>query len=495
MAVARHQAQIAERRVASLQALSNTLLSDVHDGIRDLPGATPARRMLVGSALAYLDALYREGRDDPSLQRDLASAFEQIGEVQGNPHYPNLGDLEGALESYRRAFELRAALWAQDSSDDGLRRELANSYGHLAVVLGWRGGEDDVAAMRRRALELLDPLVARKAPTPEALHDAARIRSEHGWALVWDGRYDDGIAHIDTALAVLGPLAEAAPDDLDLALHLWRALSYRADGLSFSSRDAELLALMEREGIPLLHRLESAHPRHPRVQYGLHVAYDYLGRARRRLARPGAADAYGTSLAYAEAMVRVDPTNQKGQEATMRALGTLAALHADAGRTDDALAAYTRVQALTQRRYDADPGNAEAGNKLASVLRATCRTLVAADRLADALAPCEASAEVQRSVVALSTATVYRGNLGAAYGHLARIHRALAARADGADARLTHRAAALRDYRRGTGTLRAVQAETDGGDPAWEVDPDDLAAEYAALRAEAEGPQTVPSRR
>ncbi len=486
LAAATHQARIAERRVASLRALSNTLLSDVHDGIRDLPGATPARRTLVASALGYLDALYREGRTEPALQFDLAAAFEQIGEVQGNPHYTNLGDLEGATESYRRAFELRAALWARDSTDDRLRQALANSYGHLAVVLGWRGGDDDVAAMRRRALALLAPLADRPAPDPSVLHDAARIRSEHGWGLVWDGRYDDGLAHLDTALAVFAALAEAAPDDLGLALHRWRALSYRADGLSFAGRDADLLALVEADGLPLLHGLERAHPRHPRVQYGLHMAYEYLGRARRRLARPGVADAYGTSLRYAEAMGRDDPTNRKGEEATQRALGALASVHAEAGRTDAALAALGRARALARRRYDADRDNAEAGNKLASVLRATCRTLADADRLAEALGPCEASAEVQRGVVERSASGVSRGNLGAAYGHTARIHRALAGRAPDEAGRRAHRAEALRWYRLGTTTLAAVQAETDAADPAWEVDPDALRAEYAALRAEAD---------
>ena len=93
---------------------------------------------------------------------------------------------------------------------------------------------------------------------------------------------------------------------------------------------------------------------------------------------------------------------------------------------------------------------------------------------------------VQEGVVGLTTSTVYLGNLGSAYGHTARIHRMLAERAVSPDEREAHRAHALHWYRLGVATLAAVKARHggEGGEAhAWEVHPDSLAAEYAALQA------------
>ncbi|MEO1074608.1 MAG: protein kinase, partial [Bacteroidota bacterium] len=483
------QARIAAQRFESVRALSNTLLSDIHDGIRDLPGATPARRTLVASALAYLNELYHEGRTDPALQFELAEAYAQVGEVQGHPHYTNLGDLEGAIESYRRAFELRAALWRRDSTDARVRLALADSYGHLAAVVGWRGGDEDVMAMRRRAMGLLAPLVAQTPPNDEARHVLGRIQSEHGWGLVFDGQYDEGLAALHASIATLEPLVTDAPDDLALALHLWRATSYLADGLRFSGQNDALLDLMQDDGLPLLHRLEERHPSHARVQYGLHIAYGYLGLAQGRLGLRDVDQAPASirrSLAYADAMVQTDPTNQKGEEAQARALSALARVHANRGRTDDALGALRRSLALAERRYEADLDNVEAGNRVALLHRSICRMLAGVDRPAEALSACLSSIRVQETVTSATTSVVYLGNLGSAYAHTARLHRMLAEQAADADQRAAHHTQALRWYRLGVETLQTVKArhdDADNEDHAWEVHPDSLAAEYATVRS------------
>jgi len=63
------EARVAERRSNDVRSLANSLLFDIHDSIKDLPGATPARKLLVGRALEYLDRLSQEAAGDVSLQR------------------------------------------------------------------------------------------------------------------------------------------------------------------------------------------------------------------------------------------------------------------------------------------------------------------------------------------------------------------------------------------------------------------------------------------
>jgi eukaryotic-like serine/threonine-protein kinase len=100
----------AERRFNDVRKLANSYLFEFHDAVEKLPGSTEARELVVKRALEYLDSLAREAGDDPSLQQELAAAYLKVGDVQGRPGFPNLGDTAGALSSYRKSLAIRAAL-------------------------------------------------------------------------------------------------------------------------------------------------------------------------------------------------------------------------------------------------------------------------------------------------------------------------------------------------------------------------------------------------
>ena len=100
-----------------MRELANSLLFEVHDAIEDLPGSTPARKMLVDRALRYLDRLSHDAASDPSLQRELGMAYERVGTVQGNPFGANLGDMQGALQSYGKSLEIRRTLLETDPTN------------------------------------------------------------------------------------------------------------------------------------------------------------------------------------------------------------------------------------------------------------------------------------------------------------------------------------------------------------------------------------------
>src|SRR5262249_10149153 len=90
----------AEERFDDVRRLATSFLFEFHDAVQDLPGSTPARKLVVARALQYLDRLSKAAGGDKSLQRDLASAYQRIGDVQGNPNNANLGASASALNSY-----------------------------------------------------------------------------------------------------------------------------------------------------------------------------------------------------------------------------------------------------------------------------------------------------------------------------------------------------------------------------------------------------------
>jgi eukaryotic-like serine/threonine-protein kinase len=167
--VARANQLRAERRFNEVRALANSLLFEVHDGIRYLPGSTSVRELLVRNALRYLDSLSQEAGGDRSLQRELAAAYDRVGDLEYSTDYANQGDTAGALASYRKALAIRESLAALNPKDSTLQLELAGEYFRLADTLEATGNFP-------RALELfgkIPPLARRILDTKHSfrVHD------------------------------------------------------------------------------------------------------------------------------------------------------------------------------------------------------------------------------------------------------------------------------------------------------------------------------------
>ena len=85
----------AERRFNDVRQLANVLMFEIHDAIVTLPGATRARELLVKTSLQYLDSLSQDAGSDLTLRRELARAYQKVGDIQGYPYEANLGDSAG----------------------------------------------------------------------------------------------------------------------------------------------------------------------------------------------------------------------------------------------------------------------------------------------------------------------------------------------------------------------------------------------------------------
>src|SRR6185295_5840265 len=133
------------------------------DAIRNLPGSTPARELVVEKALEYLDSLAQEAGDSRDLQRELAAAYQKVGDVQGLPDFQNLGDTRGAEASYRRSLGIRRALLAADPLDVEAKRGIGLVHSRLGKVRGARGDAAGAEAELRAALEIAEELWAHRS--------------------------------------------------------------------------------------------------------------------------------------------------------------------------------------------------------------------------------------------------------------------------------------------------------------------------------------------
>ena len=83
-------------------------------------------------ALEYLDTLSEAGSGDAGLQRELASAYERVGDVQGSSSRANLGNYKGALASHRKALAIRARLAAGPGLPGRARAQPRRARGAVA---------------------------------------------------------------------------------------------------------------------------------------------------------------------------------------------------------------------------------------------------------------------------------------------------------------------------------------------------------------------------
>ena len=152
--VAAANGQRAERRFEDVHQLATSLVFELHDAIRDLPGAVNARRILVERGVKYLDSLAEESNGDPVLQHDLATSLIRLGDVQGNPYDASLGDIAGAERSYAKALKLAEAVYAKKRDDAASGLTLAQALRRHANVLSLRDRLTDARAEAERAVSV-----------------------------------------------------------------------------------------------------------------------------------------------------------------------------------------------------------------------------------------------------------------------------------------------------------------------------------------------------
>jgi serine/threonine protein kinase len=108
--IARAERQRADKRFNDVRKLANSLIFDVNDSMADLPGNTPARKILLDRAVEYLDKLAQDAAGNSDLERELAWGYQRLAVVQGNSAESNLGQVSASETSNRKALALFEAV-------------------------------------------------------------------------------------------------------------------------------------------------------------------------------------------------------------------------------------------------------------------------------------------------------------------------------------------------------------------------------------------------
>jgi serine/threonine protein kinase len=333
---ARTEQARAERRFNEVRKLANSVLFDYHDAIKNLPGATKVRERLVKDGLNYLDSLAGESHGDPELQRELAAAYERVGDVRGGGSSGSLGDLSGAIESYTKALQIREALVAANLSDPQARRDLASSHQKIGVQL------------------------------PST------------------GQQSKGLEHLQKALTLRLDLTREQPANEDLQFELGSACNSLGTAMSNQGDRGGALE-QHRAALAIFEKLVASHPRDQKYRRALWIVPEGIARVfwlQKDVA--GALEANSKALALGEALIADDPINADYRRGLVRNYqqGGDYRMRSDIG---GALEYFRRAAALDEELLAADPANALTRNDLAYTHKRMAQFLAELDDWSQAL--------------------------------------------------------------------------------------------------------------
>jgi tetratricopeptide (TPR) repeat protein len=389
-----HQKRIAEHRFDQVRSLARSVVFEIHDAIATLPGSTPARELLVRRALVYLDNLAAEAEHNTPLRMELGGAYVKIGDVQGLPYTPNLGDTRGALTSYHKALTIAESVYADEPENRDALLLLANAHDRIGFVeqrtLRWldalrahenarvlrekiasRMPKDDLAlartwvaigddiyvgskqipeSMRRMtprqayeaALRTLERVPQTGPHRSELLMETGRAH-QHLGGMFTGGEYHDmaaALAHHDAATRALEELASLDPSDAVARRNFADQLVMRATAQNAIRDSAGALEGTAR-ALAVMKELAAADPKNVEAQHDLAFVYEQMGFANMNLKRwDDSVRATREAIAIRERLVAADSGNKED----IRGLAVLYGVLASIGRQRGDPAAYAHYR-------------------------------------------------------------------------------------------------------------------------------------------------------
>jgi tetratricopeptide (TPR) repeat protein len=442
----------AEQRLTDLAELANHSLFNIHARLARLPGATAARREIVKDTLDYLEKLARDVGHDARLRLPLGAAYLNLGDLQGYPFGPSLGDNEGALKSYLRGIEMLEPLRRSHANDfrvlqariklqrsaasilsvqakEGAAQALlrdaiaavsvlhrlqpggyepAALEGTLYKVMAESIARDDVAGglvWIRRSRAVFDGLVARWPDSEDALELQASVLSRIGAMLNGTGQPRAALAELEKCAEIRERLSRAHPEDVmhrrDLMLVYGRIAAFLGNPFVSNLGDFEGARRYYRKAVALAEANAAADAENRTAQYDLAASLLRLGAVETPPAElPEAVRNLNRAGALLEKLTIASPSDLRYLREWALAREYLGLRLRESGRSDEALAELRSSLALAEKLLKASVGDRSALSQHLASERAIAQLLAERGDREGALAA--AGAYIRRAEAALA---------------------------------------------------------------------------------------------
>lgn len=188
-----------------------------------------ARQLIVETGLRYLDGLARNSRRDWDLKTELATAYQRIGDVQGNVMGANLGNTKKGLESYLKAMALLDSVLQNDPGNRQAQLARVTVLRRIGTVYVYTKESGRGLADFREAQKIGEALLARNPGDVRTAGELAQVYNAAGDALWVSGAFAASMEENAKAVALLARFSAATSKEGTLKHTL--AAAYSAIGM------------------------------------------------------------------------------------------------------------------------------------------------------------------------------------------------------------------------------------------------------------------------
>ncbi|MEC9372969.1 MAG: tetratricopeptide repeat protein, partial [Planctomycetota bacterium] len=378
----RARAEAVESRDAALD-VARALVNEVEEAVRQLPGATKAREIILEQSSLALERLTALDSDDSAIVVARAELHQVRGELQGGLRGGGLGSIEDAIASLGEAVAIRRTLLEQD----GAAARLALAGALIALADGQRRSSAEAErslATNEEAEALLNGWQA-----PEAFE--ARRRYLLSQALVNRGRTlftrapDEARDPLERGLEVRRSLAADYPNEIrytreETSARHWLALLAEQQG------DLDEAVRLHDQNLLIRRRLAESQPDNATFARDIVTTLLARGQALATMGEQERADAdYLEAARRVESLSGEDPSDKRLARDAAIAVDKIGNTHFAAGRYEEALLTYRDALKAHHRNVELDPDRLGNHYQVVQTENKSANTLVRLGRMEEAI--------------------------------------------------------------------------------------------------------------
>ncbi len=387
----------AQERLEEILGIADKTLLSIEESLEKVPGATEARKTMVQETIAYLDRVAVNAGDDLNTIHILLDAYTAMGDVQGYPYRPNLGDYAGALASYRKAESFLGKLQQRMPNNSDILEAAVGVYQRIGETMGEMGNRTDALPYLHKAMA-----AAERAHSmhPDVRHTTIQVALMHHSLAIFLMKTDvpAGASHAQAEQAMYSKLVEQDPKDIDTVNSLASSYLMMSQAVAYQGNLQESVEYI-RKAAKVREDLTAQFPDNVVLARNLLVTYGRLADA---LGGPYLAKNLGDSaqaivyyrktLAIAERLAVADPNDRLARNDLATVLMRLGMALERPDQINESVGSLRRSEELLKPLIAADPASPRERRSLSMVYEYLGHRLEAQGRPDDALAMYWASA-------------------------------------------------------------------------------------------------------
>lgn len=371
----------AERRFNDVRRLANSLMFEMHDAIEQLPGSTNARQLLVKRALEYLDSLAKEEGNDVSLQRELIRSYLKVGDVQGYPFEANLGNTEGALQSYRKALAISERLAVTHPSDLENNRDLLTTYERIGDVLQASGDMKAALEQHQKALGIARGLIDSHPENWEVRRNIMISFLKMGETLLIMGDRGGSFQNYKESLKYAEELFAHNPDDNRARRDVSVLYNKMGDAL-LANGDNDGALTRYKQALDVRTVVTAREPLNVQARRDVAVDLEKIATVLvNKQDYAGALDFQGRALESDERLAAADPANVDAQLDLALSIGNVGDIYLLLGNNAESISRFQRSISILEKLHSSNPDNSEVRGDIADAYFRVSDALIKSNKL------------------------------------------------------------------------------------------------------------------